>query len=180
MAGHSMGGYVSLAFSEKYSSKIKGLVLFHSHAAADSDEARINRDRTISIVKKDRKDFIINFIPGLFDPPNIPKFPEEIKELRRIAMECPAEGITAALEGMKIRPDRTHVLAQATMPVLFIIGKNDPKIPLEKLMTQATLPPHSEILLLEDVGHMGFIEAGEESLRSLLYFALKIQVHPRT
>jgi pimeloyl-ACP methyl ester carboxylesterase len=169
--GHSMGGYVALAFAEKYPRKVKGIVLFHSHAGADSPEAVANRDRTIEIVKKDHQGFIRNFIPGLFDPANIGKLSKETEVLQTLALETPKEGIIAALEGMKQRPDRQHVLARSKVPVMFIIGKNDSRIPMEIIMPQTTLPEHSEVLLLDHVGHMGFLEAPAVTFRAVKGFA---------
>ncbi len=49
--GHSMGGYVALAFAELFEKKLNGIVLFHSQSAADDEEAKINRNRTIKIVE---------------------------------------------------------------------------------------------------------------------------------
>jgi pimeloyl-ACP methyl ester carboxylesterase len=75
---------------------------------------------------------------------------------------------------MKNRPDRRHVLVQATVPVLFIIGKNDSRIPMEVIVPQTLLPEHSEIMLLDHVGHMGFIEASDETFRALKGFAERV------
>eukprot|EP01136_Pigoraptor_vietnamica_P003503 Opistho-1_new@32825 len=45
--GHSMGGYIALAFAEKYPEKVLGLGLFHSTAFADSDEKKAARDKNV-------------------------------------------------------------------------------------------------------------------------------------
>lgn len=174
MVGHSMGGYVTLAYAEKYPRSLRGFVLFHSQAGADSSEARLNRDRTISLVHKDHHGFIMNFIPDLFDPVNVKKFGKEIENLKELAQKTSKEGIIAALEGMKIRPDRQHVLLQSKVPVLFIIGKNDKRIPMEAIMPQTLLPEHSEMLLLDHVGHMGFIEASGKTYDVVKGFAERI------
>jgi pimeloyl-ACP methyl ester carboxylesterase len=171
MAGHSMGGYVTLAYAEKYPRTLKGFALFHSQAAADSQEARTNRDRTIALVEKDHHGFILNFIPDLFDPDNVKKFGKEIENLRELAGKTSKEGIIASLEGMKRRPDRQHVLLNSKVPVLFIIGKNDRRIPMEVIIPQTLLPEHSEMLLLDHVGHMGFIEASGKTFEALKGFA---------
>ena len=174
MIGHSMGGYVTLAFAEKYPRVLKGFVLFHSQAAADSTETRKVRERTVSLVEKDRQGFIRNFIPGLFDPSNVKKFGMEIEKLRILAQETPKKGIIAALEGMKNRPDRRHVLAQAKIPVLFIIGKNDSRVPMEVVFPQTLLPEHSEMLLLDHVGHMGLIESSAKTFKVIKGFAERV------
>jgi len=173
LAGHSMGGYVRLAFANKYAHRLKGLVLFHSHAAADDEQGRINRDRTIEIVKKNRKDFIAGFIPLLFAEQNIEKFAEKIEELKSISLKTSAEGVTAALAGMRDRDDHTALLKQLDIPVLFIVGKQDSRIPIEKILPQIALPKHAEALILDEVGHMGFIEARKQTLRTLAHFGIK-------
>ncbi len=174
LTGHSMGGYIALAFAGKHPRQTRGIVLFHSHAGADSPEARLNRDRTIAIVKNDHQGFIRNFIPGLFDPQNIRAFSREIARLQALSVQTSREGIIAALEGMKTRPDRQHVLAQSKVPVLFIIGKNDSRIPMEVILPQAVLPDHSEVLLLDHVGHMGFIEAPGKTFAAIKGFAERV------
>ena len=174
MVGHSMGGYVALAFAEKYPRMLKGFVLFHSQAGADSPEAIANRERTIAVVEKDHHTFIKNFIPDLFDPGNVKKFSKEIEILKEIADNSSPEGIIASLKGMKNRPDRQHVLLNSRVPVLFIIGKNDKRIPMEVVIPQTLLPAHSEVLLLDHVGHMGFIEASGKTFEAVKGFAVRI------
>lgn len=173
VAGHSMGGYVSLAFAEKYPGMVKGIVLFHSQAAPDNAEARENRNRTINIVKKDRSVFIRQLIPELFDPRNVAQYTPQIENLVRIASEVKDEGIIAALEGMKERKGWLDLLQHLEMPVLFIIGKQDSRIPFSQVMEQAKIPKHSEVLLLENVGHMGFIEASSTTLVALQHFGMR-------
>lgn len=173
LVGHSMGGYVSLAFTDNYPGIVKGIVLFHSQSAPDTAEARENRQRTINIVKQNRSGFIRQFIPELFDQQNVSKFESQIENLIRIASKVEDEGIIAALEGMKERKGWLDLLSSIDIPVLFILGKQDSRIPYDKVMAQVVLPAHSELLLLENVGHMGFIEAPGKTLQTLHHFALK-------
>jgi len=174
MIGHSMGGYVTLAFAKKYPELVKGFGLFHSHAGADSEEAKANRIRTIKIVESNRTGFIQNFIPDLFAPENRIRFSAEIDLLKQDALRSPAEGITAALRGMMEREDNTYLLETTKKPMLFIAGKEDARIPVETVMKQASLASHAEILILGGTGHMGFIEAPGETLQSIRYFVRKV------
>lgn len=174
MIGHSMGGYVTLAYAAKYPGKLKGFGLFHSHALADSPEAKLNRNRTISLVKADHGGFIYNFIPDLFAPENVSKHEKEIKKLFDEALLISRKAIIAALEGMKLRTDKLDVLINARVPVLFILGKKDSRIPFEKTLAQAALPATGEILVLDNVGHMGFIEARKITLMAIEGFAAKV------
>jgi len=173
LVGHSMGGYVTMAFASHYPEYLKGIVLFHSHAAADKDEARQNRTRTINLVKHDKTGFITSFIPGLFSPTHFQKFNIEIKRLKRIAGNSSKESIVAALEGMKNRVDNRIILENIEIPVMIIAGKEDSKIPLGAISAQAMLPRHCELIMLAGVGHMGFFEAPDITQGLIESFALR-------
>ena len=164
VAGHSMGGYVSLELAARYPERVKGLVLFHSHAAPDDEKTKDNRRRTIDIVNLNRSNFIYHFIPDLFAEENREKLSEAIGVLQNRAGATSAKGIVAALEGMRERKGGLDLLMSSSMPFLFVIGKQDSRMPYNKILAQAMLPSHAEILLLDKVGHMGFLEAPEVAL----------------
>lgn len=170
VVGHSMGGYVALALAEKYTEKMNGIILFHSHAAADDEQAKLNRNRTIEAVNQNHKGFINSFIPLIFAKENQNKFADNIDALKEIATNTPAEGIMAALKGMRDREDMTQFLSQFSEPVFFIIGKSDSRIQLDKVILQTSLPRNSEALILEGVGHMGIIEAREITFMAIEHF----------
>ena len=174
MIGHSMGGYVTLAFASRYPEMLKGLCLFHSHPFPDSAVDRKNRDRTINVVKKDKFGFMASFIPALFPEGSRRKFGKEIKILVKHAAEIPKEGIIAALEGMKIRKNQSVLLKSINLPILFILGLKDPKAPLDRLWKMVSLPQRSECLILRNVGHMGYIEAPEETVKMIRGFVGRI------
>jgi len=171
--GHSMGGYVALQFAVDNEEMILGLVLFHSHASADSDEARENRQRTINIVRQNHGGFIMQFIPDLFDPQHVSEYSREIEKLQKQASLLAPEAIIAALSGMRDRPNQLQYLSLSPNPVLFIIGKQDSRIPYSQVIAQAAIPSHAEMLLLGDVGHMGFIEAPVKTLQALKHFSIR-------
>ncbi|HDO26909.1 MAG TPA: alpha/beta hydrolase [Bacteroidetes bacterium] len=170
MIGHSMGGYVTLAFAKLFPEKLKGIVLFHSQAAADDEEGKNNRNRTIEIVKKNHKDFITSFIPLLFAEENVSRFSKEIRQLQKSAVKTSAEGVVAALAGMRDREDNRELLASIDIPVLIIIGKQDSRIAMETIMPQLSLPKNCEAIILDNVGHLGFLEAEGLTYASLEHF----------
>ncbi len=158
MAGHSMGGYVTLAFAEKYGDKLRGMALINSHAAADSDEAKQNRTRTINLIREDRIGFITSFVPDLYAIVNRDKLSKSIEKQKEVAYNTSKESIIAALEGMKSRNDSRLLLENTKIPVLIIAGKDDTRIPVGMITTQAELPAHCELILMAETGHMSFLE----------------------
>ncbi len=169
IAGHSMGGYVGLAFAEHFRENLSGLCLFHSTAYPDSEVKKTERSRTIAAIKKRPLQYLKSFAANLFaDSRNV-----HFKELNNIVSTASPRGIVAALEGMKMRPGREVVLKFAPFPVLFIWGKKDKLLNYEDLLPQAETPRRSEVLLLENAGHLGFYEEPEESFNALKSFANK-------
>lgn len=170
MVGHSMGGYVTLAFLEKYPQMLMGISLFHSSPFADTEEKKAHRDREIQLIKQGKKSLVYhNHIARLFAKDNIFLYPEINEMLVKMSHKSPEYGIVAALQGMKIRPDRSALLANTKVPVQYIIGKMDNFIPFE-ILEKLKLPEHSELVILEESGHMGMFEEKEKSLQAITGF----------
>ncbi len=170
IAGHSMGGYVALAFAELYPENVSGLCLFHSTSYADSEEKKKERERVIALVKREHKHYVAEVITSLFAPENISKIPDEIEKLKVIAGKITKQSIINSLEGMKERKSRDMILKFAAFPVLFIIGKKDTVINYETMYPQMGLCKYPSVLMLETSGHMGFYEAPKETVKELLKF----------
>jgi len=166
--GHSMGGYVSLAFAEKNPDAIKGLCLMNSTANADSPEKKKNRDRAILAVKQNHKTFIRLAIANLFNPKNRTIFSEKIKAVIEDAQQTPLQGIIAALEGMKIRVNREALLHFTPFKKMLILGKKDPVIDYESLTSEIK---NTKVELVEfPDGHMSHIENKDEFLHKIMHF----------
>jgi len=162
LVGHSMGGYVTMAFADLYPESLLGYVLFHSTCFADSEEKKRNRQREISLVLCGKKCQIINVnIPKGFANDNVERLRNEVERVRDIALDNPEEGIVAMLNGMMQRPDRTSVLQDSSLPLLLIGGMKDNYIPAEVFERLVGLAPHARVLRLNGSGHMGFIEEPE-------------------
>ncbi len=166
--GHSMGGYVGLAFAELYPEKVRGLCLLNSTSRADSPAKKISRDRAIEQIKKNHESFIRIAIPLLFRPKNRLQFKAEIRDLKKTALSNSKQGIIAALEGMKIRIDREILLHFGPYPKLLILGKKDEILPFEKQIDQV-IGNKTDLDIMPD-GHMSLIENYKDCLYSLAKF----------
>ncbi|MGE0568346.1 MAG: alpha/beta fold hydrolase [Bacteroidia bacterium] len=159
MAGHSMGGYVALAFAEKYPDVLKGLCLFHSTSYPDSVEKKLDRERAIKLIKSNKKVYTKATIINLFAAKNLKYLKEEIQFATNIALSTSKQGAIAALEGMKDRPNRDIILGMLDYPVLMIIGEHDNVLPYKTLLEQSETLRNKHVLFLEHDGHMGFLES---------------------
>jgi pimeloyl-ACP methyl ester carboxylesterase len=172
LVGHSMGGYVALAFAELYPEYVKGLVLLNSTATADSEERKVNRDRAIRAVKQSFVNFISLSISNLFSEGNRERLATEIEIVKNKALKTPLQGVVASLEGMKIRNDREVLLHLTTFPKLLILGEKDPVLPHNETKQQVE-NTEVELVVFPD-GHMSHIENIEELTAVLLQFFKKI------
>lgn len=154
--GHSMGGYVCLAFYEKFPTMTKGLVLLNSTPEADSDEKRKNRERSISIIKRNKKAFVSMAISNLLSQENNIKFQVEVENLKNEALKFSEKGIIAALKGMKIRTDRKEVLARINPPKTIIAGEQDYVLDYQQIQ-QVAINCNTKFISFPD-GHLSYIE----------------------
>lgn len=161
VAGMSMGGYVALAFAEKYPEKLAGLGLISTHCWADTDEARKGRREMIEKVKKEGEGVALAAaMPKMFADKNLnnealKKFPTEG------ARQAGAAGICWALEAMARRPDRSSVVQNTKRPVLVLHGTEDKFMPVTRAKQMADLSPHAEYVEVNGTGHATPLEVPE-------------------
>jgi len=174
LIGHSMGGYIGLAFAKKYPEYLDELGLVHSTAYADSEEKKTVRKKGIEFIKQHGPfKFLKTTIPNLYSAvfkEAKPAFVE--KQIERLK-DFTDNALIAYYTAMMERPDRIEVLKTVRIPVLFIIGEYDYAIPLEESLRQCHLPEKSYIHFLKKSGHMGMLEEPEKVNRILDDFLLQ-------
>lgn len=170
--GHSMGGYVALAFAENNPKDVIGLCLMNSTANADSSERKKNRDRAVTAVKQNHKTFVRIAVVNLFRPKNRRLFANQIKLIKEEALKMPVQGIVAALEGMKIRKDREQLFKNAAFKKLMILSKKDPVLDFKSLIKQ-TKNANIKVVEFPD-GHMSHVENETLFLHTIVHFIEKI------
>ena len=173
LIGHSMGGYVALAFAELYPDYVKGLFLLNSTSRADSDERKKNRDRAIVAVKQNYTAFVSMSISNLFSENNRQLLTEEIEKVKKEALKTPLQGIVAALEGMKIRKDREVILHFAPYPIQLVLGKEDGVLIYNENLEQIE-GTKVQLTTFPD-GHMSHIENEKQLKKTLIDFLKKIK-----
>lgn len=173
MLGHSMGGYITLAFAEKHSSALHAFGLIHSTSYADSEEKKEARRKSISFINQNTAaEFIKATIPNLFGEKFKQHSPEKVNDLIEKGNQFSKEVLIAYYNAMIERTDRTHVLRQSTVPVLFFIGEEDKAVNPADAIKQTALPAICQAKLVKDIAHMGMWEATDELNTSIDQFLL--------
>jgi pimeloyl-ACP methyl ester carboxylesterase len=171
LVGHSLGGYVTLAFLELFPEYLYGYCLFHSQPFSDTTEALDKRKREIEIVKAGKKNMMYpENVTKMFATSNLEKFSGALQKSKDIASRIPGEGIIAVLNGMMIRPSRLSVMEAGRVPCLWILGLMDNYIPYDVIQTKVNLPSNARIVVLKNSGHLGFIEEEELSVKIVKHF----------
>ncbi|HZJ36021.1 MAG TPA: alpha/beta hydrolase, partial [Gillisia sp.] len=156
LVGHSMGGYVSLAFCEKFPELMGSLVLLNSSPLPDSEEKKKNRDKAIALVRKNKKVFVKMAVSNLVTKESNLKFKDEMQDLIDDALSFSEYGIISALKGMKIRTNKTAVLKAFQGPKYIIASKQDPVIDYEEI--QLIAQEYDSALTSLPDGHLSFLE----------------------
>ena len=178
MIGHSMGGYITLAFAENHPEMLKGFGLFHSSSFADNDQKKETRKKGIAFIEQHGAfEFLKTSIPNLYAPAFQEKSREIIQEHLEGVRNFSAPVLVKYYEAMMNRPDRTNILNETGLPVLFIMGRYDTAVPMEDGLKQCHLPEVSYIHVLDQSGHMGMIEEAEKSNAILSDYLKNLQDH---
>jgi 3-oxoadipate enol-lactonase len=168
--GHSLGGYVTLAFAEKFPDKLTGFSLVHSSGFPDDEKGKANRDKGIeSIHENGMEPFIDGLNPKLFAPAHLESLKDTVEKIRQIGISTNPTGAMNVLAGMRDRKDRNQVIADAQVPVLLIAGEADQIIPLDKAF--AVQGDHITQVKLANSGHMSMQEQPAALIEQILAFA---------
>lgn len=175
MFGHSLGGYVTLAFAEKFGHMLNGFSLIHSTALPDSYEAKKGRDASVEKVERDGiRAFIDGLIPKLFSPDNQDRHQKDIIKAKEIGYNTSSQGAMKTLVAMKNRPDRNFILEKAEIPILLLAGEKDQIISPEK--TFSVNNTNIKPVVIKDSGHMSMYENPAELINNIVEYMNSLKV----
>lgn len=156
--GMSMGGYTALAFAARHASRLSALVLADTRAAADTPEARAKRDEALATIQARGADA---YLDGSLGKMLSPGAPAPLQARMRDAAVPRANALTAALEALRDRPDRTAELPTIACPTLLLCGAEDQVTPAAEMKRMSDAIPGARYVELGGAGHLAHLEAPE-------------------
>lgn len=172
--GHSMGGYISLAFAEKYPERLLGFGLVHSTAYADTEQKKTARRKSMEFIRQHGSAAYLNSsTPNLFAAANRVVMDNIVQQVASSNGYILPKSLISFLDAMLTRNDKTLILSNSRVPVLFIVGKEDQAVPFTDTMQQVHLPELSYIHILHQSGHMGMLEETEKCTAALEQFVIQ-------
>jgi pimeloyl-ACP methyl ester carboxylesterase len=162
IAGHSMGGYVSLAFASAYPERVLGLGLIASQALADPPDRKQGRYDAAAEIMKTGVMPVAESMSAKLTPDE--RVQAKVREL--IAQQNPA-GLAGALKAMAERDDSSTILSSFKFPVVLVHGDADMLIPPQRAKDVKAVIPHATLTESPGSGHMPMMENPQSTATAL-------------
>jgi 3-oxoadipate enol-lactonase len=164
IAGHSMGGYVALAFAKLYPDRVTGLGLISSQVLADTPDRKQGRYDTADQVAEKGIGVVVEAMTPKFTPDErVRAFAQSVMEQQK------SNAIIGALKAMAEREDTSSLLADFKFPVVLVHGDEDALIPIERAREVKNAISRAHLVELKGVGHLPMMESAEETAQALRY-----------
>ncbi len=163
LVGHSMGGYVALAYARTYPKYLAGLGLVASRADADTPEGRAARYKLVDDIPEKGLSVLVDAM--------LPKLtPDEAlaAKLRDVILGAKTDGVLGVLQGMAERPDSSSLLASLNVPLMAVVGGRDMLIAPEQAKRLASLTDRLRLVEIPEAGHMPMMESPEMTAKAIL------------
>jgi pimeloyl-ACP methyl ester carboxylesterase len=155
IVGHSMGGYVAMAYLRRYPAHVAGMVLVATKATADTPEGKAGRDKSIALAQDKGAGAIAEgMLAKVFSPKTPASNPELVAQVRRIMESASVPGIVGALGAMRDRPDSTPTLLEYSTPTLIVAGADDQLMSAADQENMKLAARNSTQVTIADAGHL--------------------------
>ncbi|WP_248924211.1 alpha/beta fold hydrolase [Paenibacillus hamazuiensis] len=172
LLGHSLGGYVSLAFAERHMEKLTRFGFIHSTALPDDEKGKEGRLNSMKTIREQGLNVFVNgLIPKLFAPAHVEQMTDRVEAAKKIGYGTHPDGAIRTLEGMRTRPDRSQVILDAKVPVLLVAGEHDQLISRERAFSATS--NYATQHVIPKAGHMSMMETPKQ-LAEVIHAFLKV------
>lgn len=171
LAGHSMGGYLGLAYLQQFPEELLGLCLVHSHVFADSPQKQTERKKVAAFVEKNGTAAWAKVaIPPLFSPTYRQHYATDLNQYIDRFSRFEPMVIAHYLHAMAKRPDHRQTLQNSSRPIGLLMGTLDQHATYANNVRQVSLSPATAAYRLDGIAHMGMIEAPKQTAQALQDF----------
>jgi 3-oxoadipate enol-lactonase len=160
LVGHSLGGYVALAFARMYVERLARLALVASRITADTPEAAQHRRELAGDAEATHSNarIIAEFVQRTLGATTRREHPEIAEKFEKIAEKNDPRGLAAMLRGMAMRDSAEDIAGDVGVPVLVVAGEEDPLVPQAETSAMAAAFPAGSLVWIPGAGHVPMLE----------------------
>ncbi|MGC6498425.1 MAG: alpha/beta fold hydrolase [Candidatus Puniceispirillaceae bacterium] len=173
--GLSMGGYVAMEMARLAPDRLVGLGLLNTAHKADDAARREQRLATIKMAQSDRFRGVTRHLLKSFLSPAAMADESLVGRVIAMAAAVGRENFVLQQRAILGRQDQSDTLRSLDVPVLVVGGSLDTLTPPARSEEIAALAPASQLLILEDVGHLSTLEAPQAVTDALNGFIAHIR-----
>lgn len=171
VGGQSMGGYVTMAFCRRHPDRVAGVILADTKAAADTPQARENRERIAERVLSDGTGVLVDeLLPALIGATTKERRAMVFGRVRGLVQSAPRGAVAWAQRAMAARPDSFDTLSTLKVPALVIVGEEDELSPVTDAEAMLRAMPDGRLSVIEQAGHLSAVEQPEAFNRAVAEF----------
>jgi 3-oxoadipate enol-lactonase len=159
LCGFSMGGYIALNAVSKFPDRFTALILCDTNCAADSQETKENRMKTINKIQSDgMENYAEESLKKLFAPNSLKNHKDEISLVREMILHSSDQSIFKTLHALANRSETCTKLGDINIPVLILVGKEDSLTPPVLSLSMHEKFSNSKFGIIENAGHTSNLE----------------------
>lgn len=170
ICGHSMGGYITLAFAARHPEMMSGMGLITSRADADSEEKRKGRYQMVEAIRMRGSIALAESLA-----PRLAKEASIVQRAYDLIVQNKPQGLIGTLKGLAERPDRTYLLPNIQVPALVAAGEEDQIIHTDYSRKMASALPDGRFIILPGIGHMPMLERPGTLSEGVLDLLIRIE-----
>jgi len=176
IGGMSMGGPVVLEMYREAPQRFRGMVLIDSTTSPAND---VEKAQWPGFGKQARDKGVASMIPVLMPQmlttPTRTGNPALVKYIGGIVKKGSVNAAVGGGDTLANRPDSRPMMAHAKIPVLIVVGQDDPIYPLEMAQKMHQDIPHSHLVVVPGAAHAAIIEKPEACNRALAAWASTVR-----
>jgi 3-oxoadipate enol-lactonase len=164
VVGHSLGGYVALAFARKFSERMTHIGFVCSRLAADAPAQAVARKELADRVEAldSIEPAIDAYVSRMFPERTMRERPALVEHVRNIARTTPPKGAAEMMRGMATRAPGNDVAPRMDVPAMILAGGADTVITVTEAREDARTFGNGYLVVCESSGHLPMLEEPEQ------------------
>lgn len=162
LAGLSMGGYIAFEIWRQAPERVERLALLDTRATKDTPDETQRRKDLLALADRGKFTGISERLMPLFIHEDRLDDTELTAAVVQMATATGKDGFICQTKALMARPDARLLCKTINVPTLVLCGRQDALTPVEMHEEMHDLIPDSDLVIIEDCGHLSTMETPDE------------------